>query len=100
DHIHILLGLNPNMSISDLVRDIKRSSSLYINSNKLINKRFTWQDGYCAFSYGKSQIPMIYNYIENQKQHHQKTSFKKEYLSFLERFEIKFEDNFLFEFYE
>ena len=100
DHIHILLGLNPNMSISDLVRDIKRSSSLYINSKKLTRKKFAWQDGYGAFSYGKSQTHKIYNYIENQKNHHKRISFKNEYIAFLERFGIQFDDNYLFEFYD
>jgi putative transposase len=100
DHIHILVGLNTSVSISDLVRDIKRSSSLYINEKKLVLKRFHWQEGYGAFSYSRSQLPVIYRYIENQKVHHKKRTFKDEYLEFLERYEIAFDQRFLFDFYD
>jgi len=100
DHIHILVGLNPSVSISDLVRDIKRSTSLYINEQNLIGTRFQWQEGYGVFSYSRSQLPMISDYIENQKNHHQKRTFKEEYLEFLRRFEVPYEEPFLFQFYE
>ena len=100
DHIHILVGLNPSVSISDLVRDIKRSSALYINEQKLIGKKFQWQEGYGVFSYSRSHLPIISNYIENQKNHHQKKTFKEEYLEFLEKYEIPFDEQFLFQFYE
>jgi len=99
DHIHILVGLNPSTSISDLVRDIKRSSSLHINANKLVGTKFQWQEGYGVFSYSRSQLPIIYNYIENQKTHHQKRTFKDEYIEFLDKFEIPFDERYLFEFY-
>jgi putative transposase len=100
DHIHILVGLNPSVSISDLVRDIKRSSSIYINEHKLVSKKFQWQEGYGVFSYSRSHLPVISNYIENQKTHHQKRTFKEEYLEFLEKYGIPFEEQFLFQFYE
>ena len=100
DHIHILVGLNPSVSISDLVRDIKRSSSRYINEQKLVGKKFQWQEGYGVFSYSRSQLPIISNYIENQKIHHQKRTFKEEYLEFLDKYEIPFDEQFLFQFYE
>jgi REP element-mobilizing transposase RayT len=100
DHIHILLGLNPSVSISDLVRDIKRSSALYINEQKLIGTRFHWQEGYGVFSYSRSQLPVISNYIENQKNHHEKRTFKEEYLEFLKKFEVPYDEQFLFQFYE
>ena len=100
DHIHILIGLNPLTSITDLVRDIKRSSSLHINEKKLTLKKFQWQEGYGAFSYSRSQLPRIYDYIENQKAHHQKRTFRMEYFEFLEKFEVPYEEKYLFEFYE
>jgi putative transposase len=100
NHIHILVGLNPSVSISDLVRDIKRSSSLFINERKLVPKKFQWQEGYGVFSYSRSHLPIISNFIENQKTHHQKRTFKEEYLEFLEKYEIPYEEQFLFQFYE
>ena len=100
DHIHILLGLNPVQAISDLVHDIKRCSSLYINENQLLDCRFSWQEGYGVFSYGKSQVKMISNYILNQKEHHQKMNFRSEYVGFLNRYGIAFEVPYLLEFYD
>jgi putative transposase len=100
DHIHILLGLNSSISISDLVREIKKSSTTFINSNKLTSSQFKWQEGYAVFSYGQSQVQMIYKYILNQKRHHMETKFRKEYQEFLRRFEIPYDEKYLFEFYE
>ena len=100
DHIHILVGLNPASSISDLVRDVKRSSALYINEQKLISHKFQWQEGYGVFSYSRSQLPRIYRYIENQKAHHARKTFRKEYLEFLEKYEIEFDRRYLFDFYD
>lgn len=96
DHIHILLGLNPNVSISDLVRDIKRSSSLFVNEKKWVKGSYSWQEGYGAFSYGRSQLDDIYKYIQKQEEHHQKRSFKAEYLGILKKFDIEFDEKFLF----
>ena len=100
DHVHVLLGMNPAISVSDTVHDIKRGSSIFINQNKLVNGRFSWQDGYGSFTYSRSQINDIYRYIENQEKHHSGKSFREEYLSILERFEVEYDPRFLFEFYD
>jgi len=99
DHVHIFLGLNPAVSISDTVHDIKRGSSLFINENKLVPGKFSWQEGYGCFTYSQSQIGRIYRYIENQEDHHSRQSFHKEYLHFLEKNEIEYDPRFLFEFF-
>ncbi len=100
DHLHILIGLNPNDKISDLVGTIKKSSSAFINEKKWFRGKFHWQDGYGAFSYGKSQINDVYNYIKNQELHHKKCTFREEYIEFLKQFEIAYDDNYLFDFFE
>ena len=100
DHIHIFLGLNPAFAISDLVKDIKRASNNWINDKGFIKGKFEWQAGYGAFSYGKSQIDQVCKYIQNQKIHHAKHSFKSEYINLLKLFEIHFKDEYLFEFYD
>ena len=100
DHIHILLGLNPSVSISDTVWEIKRSSSLFINNKNWYNKgQFYWQDGYGAFSYSKTQIDRVYNYIKNQYSHHKKSTFKEEYINFLKEYGVEFDSRFLFDFF-
>src|SRR5436853_1117652 len=80
DHVHILIGLKPAMALADLVREIKADSSNFVNKSKFVHGRFSWQEGYGAFSYGQSQLDMIIRYIQNQEQQHQKQSFKKEYM--------------------
>ena len=100
DHIHILFGLNPSKSVSDTVHDIKRGSSLFINTNKLVPGRFSWQEGYGGFTYSRSQIENVYNYIDRQEEHHKKKSFREEYISILEKYEIEYDPKFLFEFYD
>lgn len=100
DHIHILYGLNPSVSVSDTVHDIKRRSSLFINNNKLVAGKFSWQEGYGGFTYSRSQIENVYRYIENQEVHHTKVTFRKEYLELLEENEIDFNSAYLFEFYD
>ena len=98
DHVHILLGLNPSVSISDTVHDIKRSSSLFINNNNLISGRFSWQSGYGAFSYSRTQIENVFRYIQNQEIHHARTSFRQEYISLLEKNDIEYDPRYIFEF--
>ena len=98
DHIHIFIGLNPAFSISQIVADIKRSSSLFINDKKWFAGKFSWQEGYGAFSYSKSQIDSVYNYIQNQEAHHKKKSFRKEYIALLEKFGIEYDEKYLFRF--
>ncbi len=100
DHIHMLVGLKPNITISDLVRDIKAGSSKFINESKWINSKFNWQEGFGAFSYSKSQIDNVCKYILNQEEHHKKQTFKEEYLDFLNKFEIEFDEKYLFEWIE
>lgn len=99
DHVHILIGLNPAISISDTVHDIKRSSSLFINKEKLCMGKFAWQEGYGSFTYSRSQMEHVYKYIQNQEKHHERLSFKEEYVQFLKKFEIDYNEHFLFEFW-
>jgi putative transposase len=97
DHVHIFIGLKPNICISDLVRDIKNNSSKYINENNLVHGKFQWQEGYGVFSYAHSQIDNVFKYILNQEEHHRKKTFKEEYLEFLEKFAIDYDEKYLFE---
>ena len=100
DHVHILVGMKPNMAISDLVRDIKAGSSKFINDSKWINGKFNWQEGYGAFSYSKSHLDAVVNYINNQREHHKVKTFKQEYIDFLHKFEIEYDEKYLFEWIE
>ena len=100
DHVHILIGLHPSISISEMARDIKSSSSKFINENNLIKGRFRWQEGYGAFTYSRSQIDSVAKYILNQPEHHKKKSFKEEYLDILHKLDIKYDDKYLFEWYD
>ncbi len=97
DHIHILIGLKPSCCISDLVREIKKSSNVFIRDKKFNNIQFEWQTGYGAFSYSRSSLDNIIGYINNQKIHHEKKTFKEEYCSFLSKFEIDYRDEYLFD---
>lgn len=100
DHTHILVGMNPSISVSDLVRDIKAGSSKFINDKRWIRGKFNWQTGFGAFSYSKSQIDKVIKYILNQEIHHKKKSFKDEYIEFLRKFEIEYDEKYLFEWIE
>ena len=97
DHVHVFVGLKPSMKISDLIRDIKNNSSNFINSNNWIKGKFSWQEGYGVFTYSHSHIDNVYQYILNQELHHSKKTFKEEYIDFLKKFEIEFEDKYLFD---
>lgn len=96
DHIHILVGIRPAQSISDLMKHIKQDSSKWINKNNFLNIHFEWQEGYGAFSYSKSQLNAVVNYIQNQESHHQKKTFREEYIDCLEKFEIDYNEKFIF----
>jgi len=96
DHVHALISMNPKQAPSDLMYQIKRSSSLWINDNKLVAGKFSWQEGFGAFSYGKSQIPDIARYIENQQQHHKKRSFIEEYIELLNSFGIEYDERYIY----
>lgn len=98
DHVHILIGLRPAMALADLVREIKADSTNFINKNKWVHGRFSWQEGYGAFSYGHSQLDTIIRYIQNQEKHHRRRSFKEEYFAWLRKYEIAFEEKYVFEF--
>jgi REP element-mobilizing transposase RayT len=100
DHVHILIGLKPSMALADLVRDIKADSSSHINKNRRVRGMFAWQEGYGAFSYGHSQLDTIIRYIQNQEKHHSRCTFKHEYLTLLRKFDIAFEDKYVFDFVE
>jgi putative transposase len=100
DHVHLFIGLKPSMSISDLIRDVKNNTTNFINEQKFILGKFSWQEGYGAFSYSHSQIESVYQYILNQEEHHHKKTFKEEYLEFLKKFEIEYDEKYLFEWIE
>lgn len=100
DHIHAFIGLKPSMAISDLARDIKNNSSKFINDNNWVRGKFSWQDGYGAFSYAQSQIEKVFNYIKNQESHHKKKTFHEEYLELLTKFEIEYNQKYLFDWIE
>ena len=100
DHVHILIGLNPSKSLSDLIRDIKNNSSKYINKLNIIRGYFSWQNGYGAFSYSRSQIASVYNYIENQEKHHLNKSFRDEYLEILSKMNVEINEKYLFSWIE
>jgi hypothetical protein len=96
DHVHILIGMRPTQSLSDLLQDIKGDSSKWINQNQFIQGHFSWQEGYGAFSYSKSQISAVIHYINNQVGHHIKISFLDEYVRMLNEHEILYDDRYLF----
>lgn len=98
DHLHFLVGLKPRMAISDLVRDVKAGSSNFINGQQWIHGKFCWQEGFGAFSYSRSQIDHVIQYILNQQEHHQQKSFRTEYVGLLEDFNITYDEKYLFEF--
>jgi hypothetical protein len=89
--------MKPSMSISDLVRDIKNNSSKFINESGFLKRKFAWQAGFGAFSYSQSAVRNVYRYIENQEAHHAKQTFKEEYLEVLERFEVEYDERYLFD---
>ena len=97
NHIHFFMGMKPTCCLSDLVREIKKSSGNFIKEKRFTPFQFQWQEGFGAFSYGHSQMTYVIKYIENQKEHHRKKTFRKEYLDFLKAFEIEFKDEYVFE---
>jgi putative transposase len=97
DHIHLFIGMKPSCCLSDLVREIKKSSNSFINEKKFVNGKFEWQSGYGAFSYSHSALDRVINYIQKQKTHHKNKSFQEEYLSFLTKFKIDYKEEYLFE---
>ncbi|MCE4564027.1 IS200/IS605 family transposase [Maribellus sp. CM-23] len=97
NHIHFLIGMKPTCCLSDLVREIKKSSVAFIKEKQFSKFQFRWQEGFGAFSYGQSQLSDVIRYIEGQKEHHKRKTFQDEYVAFLSAFEIEFKDEYLFE---
>jgi REP element-mobilizing transposase RayT len=96
DHIHILIGMRPAQALADLMREVKVDSCKWINDNRLVMGRFSWQDGYGAFSYSKSHVSAVVEYIQNQREHHRVKSFIDEYHQFLNKFGVEFEERYSF----
>jgi putative transposase len=100
DHVHMLFGLRPAQSLSSLMQQVKGDSTLWINDKGFLGHKFSWQEGYGAFSYRKSDIGDVINYIKGQKDHHKTVSFRTEYENLLREFQIPFKDEYLFDFLE
>lgn len=96
DHVHCFVGLKPAVSISELMKTVKAKSSKWINEQQVTPSRFEWQEGYGVFSYGQSQWESVYQYIQNQVEHHQKYTFREEYLGFLNKFNIPHDERYIF----
>jgi putative transposase len=96
DHLHLLVGLRPDSSLSDLVRAVKAGSSKFINGKHWVAGRFSWQEGFGAFSYSRSQLGAVIRYIKNQQKHHAKKSFREEYVELLEKFSVNYDKKFIF----
>lgn len=99
DHTHLLVSIKPDIAISSLVRDVKANSSLWLKKRFTSFDDFAWQEGFGAFSYAKSQVQHVVEYILNQQAHHKRKTFREEYLDFLKKFEVEYEEKYLFEFY-
>jgi putative transposase len=100
NHGHIFIGYNPSQSIPDLLRDIKTNTTIFINEHKWLPGHFQWQEGYGAFSYSHSQLDNVIKYVINQEEHHKKITFREEYLKILQKFEVPFDEKYLFEWYD
>jgi putative transposase len=100
DHVHIFFGMNPNGNLSELVRDIKSDTSTFINEKRLSKFKFYWQEGFGAFSYSLSHRSAVIKYIDNQQKHHKKKTFRNEYLEYLRKFEVEYDNHYLFDFFD
>jgi len=100
NHVHLFIGLKPAMALSDLVRDVKNNTTNFINDQKFVRGEFSWQQGFGSFSYAHSQIGQVYQYVLNQEAHHAQKTFKQEYLEFLKKFEIEYDEKYLFDWNE
>jgi len=96
DHLHLLLGWQPDLSLSELIRDVKAGSSKFINQKRWVAGRFSWQEGFGAFSYSRSQLGAVIRYIENQQEHHARKTFGEEYVELLEKFNVSYDRRFIF----
>ena len=100
NHIHFLIGMKPSCCLSDLVREVKKSSNSFIKEKHFTAANFNWQEGFGAFSYSQSHLSTVINYIENQKQHHRRKTFKDEYIALLKAFEIEYNEEYTFEWFD
>ncbi len=100
DHVHILIGLPPTLAVSDLLQKVKQNSSKWINEKKFTLGKFQWQEGFGAFSHSRSQRNNVINYIMNQEEHHKNITFREEYLDMLKKFDVDYDEKYVFEFYE
>jgi putative transposase len=100
DHLHMLVGIKADLSVSELVRDVKANSSKFINDRRWVLGKFSWQEGFGAFSYSRSQLSTVIRYIENQQKHHEKKTFRDEYVGFLEKFEVEYDKRYIFKFFD
>jgi len=96
DHIHLLFGMRPSQSLSDLMQDVKGNSSKWLNEKNFMKSRFSWQEGFGAFSYSKSQIPKVIKYINDQETHHKRKTFIEEYEDFLRAFSVDHDERYVF----
>ena len=97
DHIHIFIGMKPDTSLSELVRDLKANSSKWINEKKFLKTKFQWQEGYGAFSSSHSQLDEVIHYIQEQQEHHKKRTFKEEYVSLLKKYDVPYDSKYVFD---
>ncbi len=100
DHTHVFIGFRPDTAISDLIRDVKANSSAFVNEKKWVRGKFSWQEGFGAFTYSHSQLTDVITYIRNQEAHHLKRTFRDEYLEMLEKFQVEYDQRYLFEWIE
>ncbi len=100
DHIHFFVGMKPSCCLSDLVREIKKSTNEFVKEKQFTKFKFNWQEGFGAFSYSHSQLDSVIKYIMNQKTHHKKKTFKEEYLELLAKFDITFDEKYLFDWHD
>ena len=100
DHLHLLIGLRPDAALSDLMRDVKAGSSKFINEQHWVMGRFSWQEGFGAFSHSRSQLGTVIRYIENQQKHHARRSFREEYVELLDKFGVEYDQRYIFKFGE
>jgi putative transposase len=97
DHVHLLVGQRPDSALSDLVGDIKSGSTNFINRNRWVKGKFNWQEGFGAFSYSRSQLDTVIRYVQNQQKHHQRHSFHDEYVQLLDRFDVPYDERYIFQ---
>ena len=100
DHLHLFVGFGTSLSMGDFMEEVKSISSKFINEKKWIKGKFEWQKGYGVFSYSRSQLDNVVKYIMNQQEHHKKRTFREEYLDFLEKFKVEYDERYLFDWIE